>query len=113
MHELALCESVLKILESSAESHRFRRVTVVRLDIGALACVSPEALDFCFQAVARGSVAEGATLEIRRVPGRACCLACGATIAVASREDDCLECGSYALQVAGGDDMRVSELEVD
>ena len=42
----------------------------VWLELGALAHVEPDALAFCFDAVTRGSVAEGARLEIARTAGR-------------------------------------------
>jgi hydrogenase nickel incorporation protein HypA/HybF len=52
-------------------------VHVVRLAVGALGHVEPEAMRFCFDVAARGTIAEGAQLESRTVPGEAWCLDCG------------------------------------
>lgn len=112
MHELSLAESVIRIVEDAALAQRFARVRVVWLEIGSLACVEPAALRFCFEAVARDTVAEAARLEIIEVPGSGRCRACGATHPVASLLDPCPACGAHALQVTGGNGMRVKELDV-
>ncbi len=113
MHELSLCEGVLQILEESARRQGFARVKCVRLEIGGLSGVEPEAMRFGFDAVTRGSLAEGAALEIIQVPGQAWCLPCARTVAVQQRFDACPDCGSYQLQVTGGEEMKVKELEVE
>ena len=113
MHEMSLAEGVLAILEDQAKAQAFGRVRTVFLDIGELSHVDPDALAFCFDAVVRGTVADGAVLEINRTPGTAWCHTCGRTVAMARLGDPCPECGGYSLQVTGGDAMRVRELEVD
>ena len=77
------------------------------LEIGTLAQVEREALRFCFDAVTRGGVADGARLEIVDAPGRRWCMPCGERVPIAAIGDACPRCGSYQLQVVAGDDMRV------
>jgi hydrogenase nickel incorporation protein HypA/HybF len=113
MHEMSLAESVLQIIEDAAERERFAKVKAVWLEIGALAGVEPEALRFCFDAVTRGSVAEGATLEIATTPGAAWCMPCSQPVAIETRGDPCPRCGSFQLQVTGGAELRLRELEVE
>lgn len=113
MHEMSLCEGVLQILEDHAQSQGFHQVKTVWLEIGALSGVDPEAMRFGFDAVMKGTLADGATLEIINLPGQAWCLPCSKPVAVNARYDACPECGSYQLQVTGGDEMRIKELEVD
>ena len=112
MHEMALAGSMLEIVERSARANGASRVTRVCLEVGALAHVMPEALVFCFDAVTRGSVAEGAQLEIRSSPGQAWCMPCGRSVALQRLGDACPHCGRYQLQVTAGEDMRVQEIEV-
>ncbi|MES9860883.1 MAG: hydrogenase maturation nickel metallochaperone HypA [Candidatus Thiodiazotropha sp. LLP2] len=113
MHEMSLCEGVLQILEESAVSQGFSKVKRVYLEIGALSGVEIEAMRFGFEAVMKGSLADGATLEIIDIPGEAWCMPCAKSVEVSARFDACPECGSFQLQVTGGDEMRVKELEVD
>ncbi len=113
MHEMSLCEGVLQILQDHARSQGFRQVKTVWLEIGALSGVDAEAMRFGFDAVMKGTLADGATLEIIELPGQAWCLPCSRPVAVKARYDACPECGSYQLQVTGGEEMRIKELEVE
>ncbi len=70
MHEMALAESMLEIVEDTARRNGAARVKTVWLEIGALSHVAPEALRFCFDAVTRGGIADGAQLTIVATPGR-------------------------------------------
>jgi len=110
MHEMSIAEGVLGIVEETARREGFRRVREVRLEIGTLAAVETEALRFCFDAVVRGSVAEGATLAIDETPGTAWCFDCSATVPLAARGEACPRCGGAVLQVNGGTEMRVKDL---
>lgn len=112
MHEMALAESVVRIAEDHAGKAGAKRVIVVRLEIGALSHVEPQALSFSFEAVSKGSMAEGATLEIERTPGQAWCHDCMKPIEIDRLGDACPSCGGYKVQVTGGEEMRVKDLEV-
>ena len=113
MHEMSLMESVLEIVEDEARKAGATRVRTVRLAIGALGHVEPEALRFAFDVVVRGSVAAEAALEIEIVPGAGWCLDCAETVPLAERFGACPECGNHRVQMTSGDDMRVAELEVE
>lgn len=111
MHEMALCESIVEIIAGEAAKQGFTRVEKVRLEIGALSHVEPDAMSFCFEAVARGTLADGAELEILRPTGEAWCLDCEKTVSVSARYDPCPICGGRMLQITGGEQMRIKDLE--
>jgi len=113
MHEMSLCESVIHILQDNAEKQGFSRVKTVWLEIGELSGVEVEAMRFSFEVIRQGTLADQAALEIINVPGSAWCMQCGKNVRIAQRFDACPECGSYQLQVNGGDEMRIKELEVE
>lgn len=113
MHEMSLAEGVLRIVENAARDQGFTRVSAVRLEIGQLSSVEPEALRFCFEAVVRGSLAEGATLEILDVPGAGWCMPCAQTVPLAALYDSCPRCGGYQVQPTAGTEMRVKDLTVE
>lgn len=113
MHEMALAESVVQIVEAQAAAAGAEKVVVVRLAIGALSHVEPAALEFCFEAVAAGGIAAGATLEIARSPAHGRCRGCGAELAVKAYATPCPACGSYAVDISGGQEMRVKDMEVE
>jgi hydrogenase nickel incorporation protein HypA/HybF len=112
MHEMSLAESIVQIVEDTAREHGGTRVASVRLEIGQLAGVELEALRFCFEAASRDSVAAGAALVIDQPQGRAWCMPCGGSVTVGSLADPCPDCGSHQLQVTGGTELRVREIEM-
>jgi hydrogenase nickel incorporation protein HypA/HybF len=112
MHEMALTQSVLDILQDAACSRGFTRVSKVWLEIGMLSGVEPEAMHFCFDVITKNTLAEGAVLEIIRTPGTGKCTQCGHSVEIAVRFDPCPFCGGYSIQVTGGGEMQVKNLEV-
>ena len=113
MHEMALCRGVVQIIEEQAKAHAYTRVKTVRLEIGPLATVEPEAMWFCFDAAARGTLAENANLDIITTAASAWCFFCEETVTISERNGVCPNCGGYQVQVTGGDELRIKELEVD
>lgn len=113
MHEMSICEGILQVMEEQAAAQQFRRVKSVWLEIGPLAGVELEALRFGFDVVTRNSLADGARLEIIEMPGTAWCLDCSKNVPIRQRFDACPDCGSFQLQITGGDELRIKELEVD
>jgi hydrogenase nickel incorporation protein HypA/HybF len=113
MHEMSLAEGVLQLIEDAARQQGFSRVTAVWLEIGQLSGVEVEAMRFCFDAVTRDSVADGARLEIVETPGSGWCMVCAKTVPMREVFGECPECGSHQMQVGAGTEMRVKELEVE
>ena len=113
MHEMSICEGILQVMEEQAIAQQFTRVKAVRLEIGPLSGVELEALRFGFEVVTRESLADGAELEIIEMPGTAWCLNCAKGVPIQQRFDACPDCGSYELQITGGDELRIKDLEVD
>jgi hydrogenase nickel incorporation protein HypA/HybF len=66
MHELGISRNVVAIVGEAARGRRVRRVT---LEIGKLSGVMSDAVRFCFDVAAHGTLLEGATLEIRELAG--------------------------------------------
>ncbi len=113
MHELALSQGIVDLVCQQAAADGARRVRRVRIAVGVLSSVEPDAIEFCFDVVSRGTLAEGARLEIARPPGRARCIPCDAVVTVAGRDQPCPLCSERRWVLVGGDDLRVLELEVE
>ena len=108
MHELAISE---RIVAAIAERLGDARVTRVVLEVGSLSGVVPEAVRFCFEVCAQGTSMDGAALDIVTLPARARCCSCAAELEI----DDPLAvcpCGSITLEVRGGQELRIKEVEV-
>ncbi len=113
MHEVSLIESVVALVEDERRKQAFSRVRMIRLKVGALGHAEPDALRFCFDAVTRGTIADGARLEIETVPGEGRCSACRQLVPLEDRFAACPVCGSAQVRMTAGDELRLAELEVE
>ncbi len=112
MHEMSLCNSLIDLIGDQQRQQGFERVVEVRVEVGVLGHVDPHALEFAFDVVTPGSVAEGARLVIREIPGSGWCMDCSKMVAMAKRGDGCPDCGGFGIIVEQGDELRLKELEV-
>ena len=112
MHEMSLAEGMIQLIEENSRSQNFTQVTRVCLEIGRLSNVEVEAMRFCFEAVVAGTIAQGAKLEISEIPGIGWCMDCSKSIEYQALYDPCPLCGNYKVQVTGGNEMLIKELEV-
>lgn len=113
MHEVALAESAVRLIEDAARRDGFSRVHRIRMEIGALSCVDPEALRFALESATRGGCAQGSTLDFSLVDGEGECPDCGARAPMTEPWALCPDCGNRALRVVSGDRMRIVELDVE
>jgi hydrogenase nickel incorporation protein HypA/HybF len=108
MHELAIAESlVAAVLEHTGD----RPVTSVRIRVGRLSGVVPDALAFAFEVAVVGTALAGARLEIERPHGQASCRTCGRDFDL----DDLIllcPCGSADVEVLAGRELTLGSVEV-
>ena len=113
MHEMSLAEGVIQLIEQHAKEKNFNQVTMVHLEIGQLSNVEVEAMRFCFDAVCENSIANGATLKISESPGVGWCMECEKQISYQALYQPCPDCEGHQIQVTGGNEMLIKELEVN
>jgi hydrogenase nickel incorporation protein HypA/HybF len=109
MHELAIAESVVETVNECAQG---RSVRVIRLKVGQLAGVVPDALTFCFELATVGTSLEGAILEIEIQPGLAHCRTCDLDFSLPDAFLLC-RCGSADVQLLSGRELTVNSVEVN
>ena len=108
MHELGITQEIIEIVSRHAGDAKVNRVV---LEIGKLSAVLPDAVRFCFDICAEGTVVEGAVLEIIETPGLACCRDCGSDVVLERAFGRC-QCGATDLEWRSGDELRIREMEV-
>ncbi len=84
----------------------------VTLQVGCLRAVVPEAMEFCFEAAAQGTRAQGARLDIEQVPIVVRCARCGHDWTVEVIEFMCPACEG-PVQVLSGKELLLRSIEVD
>jgi len=113
MHELSIAKELLAIVEKTAVEHGLVRVSGLRIVVGALGNVIPEALEFAFEVAGRGTVAEGARLEIVAVPVVVRCNGCRAETELEDFAFVCMACGSVDVDVVRGNELYLDSIEGD
>jgi hydrogenase nickel incorporation protein HypA/HybF len=113
MHELSLMCAVLDAIMEQAVGNAFSRVHRVSVAVGALCNIEDQALAFCFDIVMQGTMADGAVLDIVSVPGTGWCPRCRHNFPVVSLVAPCPSCGTWEVDMSGGDQITVTALEVE
>lgn len=112
MHELSLAESVVRIVEATAQKNKATRVTKVRLGIGALAHIEADTLRFCCELASRQTILADALFEVEQTAGQAHCNACRHDVALEKIGFPCPQCGSFNLTVTAGEEMQVLAITI-
>ena len=110
MHEMALAESILEVVEQAARAQQCTRVTAIRLEIGTLAGIEVSALRFGLEVVLAHSLACEARLDIDTLEGEGWCMHCSRNVPLMALYDPCPSCGGYQIQPLRGTEMRVKEI---
>jgi hydrogenase nickel incorporation protein HypA/HybF len=113
MHELSIMDGALAIVLERAEQAGAKRIHRVRLRIGALSGVVPDALQFAFEALVPGTLAEAARLDIEAVPARFWCASCQAEFQSDDMFAECPDCHRPSGDLRAGREMEVASMEID
>ena len=106
MHELAITQSVVDAVTERTGS---APVAAVRVWVGRLAGVVPDAMRFCFELVTAGTPLEGAALEIEQPEGLGRCRDCGKEFLLPDLVLLC-PCGSADVEVLAGRELAVASV---
>ena len=113
MHEMSLVISILDIAEAQAREASARVINSIVIEVGALAGVEIEALQFCFAAARRDTMAAEGELLIREIAGQGTCRMCGQDGPASALMAVCVSCDEGVLEIKQGRELRVSSLNVD
>lgn len=112
MHEMSIAQGILGIVNKTAEREKAKKVSAIGLLIGDMAGVEVESLNFCFGALVMGTIAEGAELQIKRVPLMGRCQNCGAEEHIEHYNFICSQCGGTLIAFSGRE-LRVEYIDME
>ena len=111
MHELGLCDALLKKLREVAEESELEGVNFMSLEIGSLSGVVPSFMEDCWQAVIDGTEFSQTKLFVTSVPGKARCADCGCEFEVDLDKMFCPQCSGRRLIPVSGNDITITQIE--
>lgn len=109
MHELGITRNIVGIACEHADGKRVKKIV---LRIGVHSGLATEAIAFCFDVVAKGTLCEGATLEIQSVEGKAHCRACDQPFALPTLSSACV-CGKRNFAIVAGEELKIYQIETE
>ena len=113
MHELSVCQALLREVERLAVEHEARRVEQIVVRLGPLSGVEGHLLRQAYPIACAGTVAEQAELIVETVPIRVACTRCGAETDVEeSNKLVCGQCGEWKTRLVAGDEMLLASVSM-
>ena len=111
MHEMGITQGILAASFDAAEQAGATRITEIRISVGELTEVVDFALQFAFEALTPGTIAEGARLVVTNVPARSRCLECGTGYDHDRFQMVCPKCGSFGVELLQGRELMIDSIE--
>jgi len=112
MHELSIALGIVKIAEDEIAKTNATQVDIIELEIGTLAGIEIDSLEFVWSSAVKDTVLEFAEKKIRIINGKVKCIDCDTIFDVNNIYDPCPNCGGYLNGILQGKELRVKSLEV-
>lgn len=111
MHELPISQEILSIaLRHAGEAKRIIRLNLV---IGDLSSIVGDSIQFYWDIISKGTLAEGSTLHFERIKARFRCSDCENEFEPVDRNFECQKCGGYKVELVAGREFRLESIEVE
>ena len=113
MHELSVCQALIRQLDAIARDERAVRITKVVVHIGPLSGVEAQLLRQAYPIASAGTAAADAELVLESLPIRVACEQCGAETEATANRLVCGACGDYHTRLIGGDELLLAQVELE
>ena len=113
MHELGIAQEMLRVALDYAMKNHAQRITQFNIEISAAADESEDSLRFHIENLVRGTLAEGAHIEITRVPAQVKCLDCGNKFELSAQDVVCPRCAGRRVRAHAHDEFKLVSIDVE
>ena len=113
MHELSITQSMLNLVLEQAEKAGAKEVGKINLVIGEMTGVVSDCVQFYFDFLSKGTVAEGAALAFKMVPTTAQCRVCDKNFELKEFDWTCPYCHGNNMEIVAGKELFVESIEVE
>ena len=113
MHEFSIAMNIVDIASEYARKEEAKSVKEIEIEVGQLAGIVLEALEFSLEAAVKGSILEDAKRTIISLPGLLRCRACSHEYESSDFFSECPECGAGPPEIIQGRELRVKSLVIE
>ncbi len=123
MHEVATSQSLADAVLREAGERNATRVLRVEVEVGELSFLEPQQIAYWAEMCFKGTIAEGADLDIRMIQTLVTCEECGFAGEIRLKEHpayhfqlpvfECRECGSPRIEVKRGRGCTLRRIEME
>ena len=110
MHELGICDALLKIVRGIAKDEELQEITRITVEVGSLSGVVPAYMSDCWAAVTDGTELQDVEFVVEELEGTAQCMDCGKEFAADVNRLRCPHCGGEKLVPLTGRDLTLKEI---
>ena len=112
MHEQSIVESLLTLALRNAEQAQAEHIIGINVVVGELSGVVEDAVNFYFNFLARDTIANGATINYKRVPVKMRCRGCRTVFEPERLDLHCPECDGQEVDIIAGRELYLESLEI-
>lgn len=112
MHEMAITKSILNICLEEEKKYNFNKVKEINIKVGELTCLVPDCINYYFNIISKGTVAENASINVIKMPIVIKCGKCDYSGAINLSEYECPKCRSYDFKIIEGNEFYLESMEV-
>jgi len=122
MHEASIADSIIHTVLDKAREQNAVRVITVEIELGEWMFLNPEQLSFWINAGFHRTMAEGAKIRFRQIPGKARCASCGYEGPLQEANDPayhmkmpmlaCPVCREGGLEIRQGRDVCIRSIKI-
>ena len=112
MHEFSIMQSTLETAAQKTRAAEATQIHRLKVRVGKLSGVVPEALRFAFDALKDKSLAAQADLEIEEISAACWCAGCAAEFETGDLKYECPRCHQPSGDLRRGRELELASLEI-
>lgn len=110
MHELSIVEALMETILPKAREAGAKRILEVNFHIGEMSGIVPSCIREYFALASRGTIAEGAVINMKTVPAEIACDSCGFEGIPDKKNYCCPVCGGFQIRLISGREYYIENL---
>jgi hydrogenase nickel incorporation protein HypA/HybF len=113
MHEVAIAEEIKNVVIQKLNENKGKKVKAIKLLIGEMTSIVPEALKFALDVVSKDTPMANASIHIKVLKAKALCRNCSKKFKINDYNFICPACHSFDVEIRQGREMIIQTIEME